>query len=104
MKFGLVRGIGPGLAGFGVEGVLADPRLRIFNGDTLVGENDNWDANVVDTAALASSMQASGAFVLGAGSRDAAIVLTLQPGAYTAQVSAADGSSGVALVEIYEVP
>ena len=99
----LVRGIGPALAGFGVTGVLADPRLRVFNGDTLVGENDNWDANAVDALALASSMQASGAFVLGAGSRDAAIVLTLQPGAYTAQVSAADASNGVALVEIYEV-
>jgi hypothetical protein len=45
----------------------------------------------------------TGAFALVAGSKDAALILTLAPGAYTAQVTPADGT-GVALVEIYEVP
>jgi hypothetical protein len=44
-----------------------------------------------------------GAFALPAGSADAAILVTLQPGAYTVQVSSGDGSSGLALVEVYDV-
>jgi hypothetical protein len=45
-----------------------------------------------------------GAFALATQSRDAALVATLPPGSYTAQVSGAGGTTGVALVEVYEVP
>jgi hypothetical protein len=44
------------------------------------------------------------AFALGAGSQDGALVLTLPPGAYTAQVSGVGNATGVGLVEVYEVP
>ena len=47
----------------------------------------------------------TGAFALPNGSRDSALVLTLAPGTYTAQVGAVDNTStGIALVEIYELP
>jgi hypothetical protein len=49
-------------------------------------------------------MSQAGAFSLAAGSADSAMVLTLPPGAYTAEVSGADGGAGIALVEIYELP
>jgi hypothetical protein len=49
-------------------------------------------------------MSLAGAFALTAGSADSAMVITLPPGAYTAEVSGADGGTGVALVEIYELP
>jgi hypothetical protein len=46
----------------------------------------------------------AGAFPLAAGSRDAALVLSLAPGAYTLRVSGVGGASGVALAEIYLLP
>jgi hypothetical protein len=53
---------------------------------------------------LAAAFTRVGAFALPAGSRDAALLATLPPGAYTAQVSGVGGTTGVALVEVYEVP
>jgi hypothetical protein len=101
----LVRGVGPGLAAFGVGGTLADPRLRVYGATGLIAENDNWSTVAADATATAAAATQTGAFTLASGSKDAAIILTLNPGAYTAQVGAADGTSvGVALVEIYELP
>ena len=93
----LVRGIGPGLAAFGVPGTIADPLLTLFgpNSSTLVAAtNDNW--NSADATAIA----ATGAFPLAAGSKDAALFATLSTGNYTAQV--AGPSTGAALAEIYD--
>ncbi len=99
----LVRAVGPGLAAFGVGGVLANPRLAVFAEARMLAENDDW--NLGDAAAdVAAAGRAAGAFALAAGSRDAALVLTLLPGAYTAQVSGVAATSGTALVEIYELP
>jgi hypothetical protein len=60
--------------------------------------NDDWEA------ALAPAFASVGAFALTPGSRDAALVVTLPPGAYTAQVSGVGASTGIALVEVYELP
>lgn len=101
----LVRGIGPGLAQFGLGGTLVDPRLRVYRGTTLVAENDNWSAVPAEATANAEAARVTGGFTLPTGSRDAVLVLTLPPGTYTAQVGGADGTStGTALVEIYEIP
>ena len=101
----LIRGIGPALAAFGVSGVLVDPRLRVYKDNQLIGDNDNWSAVATDATAVALAARATGAFTLGNASKDAALILTLAPGAYTAQVASSDGiSSGAALVEIYELP
>ena len=97
----LIRAVGPTLANFNVPGALADPQLVVLdvNGN-IVGSNDDWTGSGIAAATTASS-----AFALPAGSKDAAVIVTLAPGAYTAQVTAADGkSTGVALVEIYELP
>ena len=100
----LVRGIGPGLAAFGLKSTLADPRLRVYRDGAQLAENDNWSANATEATATTEAARGTGAFALTAGSKDAALILTLAPGAYTAQVTATDGSStGVALVEIYEI-
>lgn len=93
----LIRGIGPALAPFGVAGALADPRLELFSGSTLLQSNDNWAA--VDAATFTSV----GAFPLPTNSKDAALVTTLAPGGYTVQVSGVGTTTGIALVEIYEV-
>lgn len=96
----LVRAIGPTLTGFGVAGALADPQFALFSGSTQLGANDNWGG----TAALTAAFDSVGAFQLPLTSRDAALLATLQPGAYTVQVSGVGGTTGVALVEVYEVP
>jgi hypothetical protein len=96
----LIRGIGPALSAFGVSGALADPRLDLYSGSTLLDSNDNW-SGPVGFVGITSYL---GAFPLTEGSRDAAMVVTLAPGSYTAQVSGVGGSAGVALLEIYELP
>jgi outer membrane protein assembly factor BamB/subtilisin family serine protease len=97
----LIRAIGPSLTQFSVPGVLADPRLDLYRGDTRIQSNDNWDG----TVALAAAFASVGAFPLSpATSKDAALLVTLPPGSYTAQVSGVGNTTGVALIEIYEVP
>lgn len=94
----LIRAVGPTLANLGVSGVLADPTITLYRGNTALATNDNW------SAADAPTMAAVGAFALTAGSRDAAIVTTLPAGAYSAIVSGVGGTTGTALVELYAVP
>ncbi len=94
----LIRAVGPTLGVFGVPSVLSDPKLEIYQGSTKIGENDNW------AATLSTTFSSVGAFGLTAGSKDAAITVSLPAGGYTVQVSGADGGVGEALVEIYELP
>lgn len=101
----LIRGIGPTLATFGVVGALADPKLEIFQGGatSAMSTNDNWGTSPNPTQ-IVSAAASVGAFTLTADSKDAALLLTLPPGSYTAQVSGIGSTTGLALVEIYEIP
>ena len=90
----LVRAVGPALAAFGVSGPVAAPVLAIFRGGEEIARNTGWTAN------LAPVFAAVGAFALPAGSRDAALLLTLAPGAYTARI---EGGAGEVLAEVYFV-
>ncbi len=94
----LIRAVGPGLVSQGVSDALLDPELSVHHGAEIVGENDNWQHWQSDV------FSAVGAFPLAAGSADAALVLDLSPGIYSAVVKGVNGSTGTALVEIYEVP
>jgi alpha-tubulin suppressor-like RCC1 family protein len=99
----LIRAVGQtlSLAPFNVTGVMADPKLELFSGQTLVTSNNDWGGD----NGLASAFTGVGAFALSsAASKDAALLVTLQPGNYTAQVTGANGSAGLVLVEVYEVP
>lgn len=101
----LIRAVGPGLTQFGLGGVLADPQLRLFNAAGVATDtNDDWAATPALAAAHVTAFAQTGAFGLPATSKDAALLVTLQPGAYTAQVSGVGGTTGVALVEVYEAP
>jgi len=97
----LVRGVGPGLAQFGVAGVLAQPTLQLLSGSTTVAQNTNWTTSA-DRDAIATSSASVGAF--GLATNDSAVILTLAPGNYTAQVTGPAAATGVALVEVYELP
>jgi len=99
----LVRAVGPTLGNYGVSGPLANPLLKAtdLTGNPLT-QNDDWGTNV-NAAQLPALFTKLGAFAFAAGSKDAVLLLTLDPGAYTFQVSGADGGTGVALLEIYIV-
>ncbi len=99
----LVRAVGPTLSGFGVTGALADPQLTLFQGTTVIATNDNWGsaANANEIATAAAQV---GAFTLAGASRDAALLVNLPAGNYTATVSGIGVTTGTALVEIYLVP
>jgi hypothetical protein len=100
----LIRASGPALAAFGVTGALADPELHLFGaspGNAALASNGGWGGSPEIAAAAASV----GAFKWAdAASGDSAILVTLAPGSYTAQVSGASGDTGVVLVEVYDVP
>ena len=99
----LIRGIGPALAVFGVTGALAAPRLQLYRGSQLLRENSGWSAGT-DAALITAAAAQVGAFTLADGSKDCALLLYLAPGSYTAQISGVANTTGVALVEVYEVP
>ncbi|MGH7607936.1 MAG: hypothetical protein ACREME_11410 [Gemmatimonadales bacterium] len=100
----LIRAVGPTLGGLGVSGTLADPILTLYNNTGVaLSNNDNWEAGGGSSAITAAAAKV-GAFDLGAGSLDAAMLATLAPGSYTAGVTGAGGGTGICLVEIYVVP
>jgi hypothetical protein len=101
----LIRASGPALGQFGVTGTLPDPELQLYNldsaGNSLVASNDAWGGDPEIIAAATSV----GAFAwTDPSSPDCALLITLPPGAYSANVLGVNGSSGVALVEVYELP
>ncbi len=92
----IVRAVGPSLAAAGVTGALADPTLEIFGASgPALATNDNW------RDAQQAEIQASG--FAPTDDREAAIVRTLAPGIYTAIVRGAGATTGVALVEVYDL-
>ena len=105
----LLRGIGPalGAAPFGLTGTLANPRLTLFRDLAVLRSNDDW-SDAPEAAVIREIAAKVGAFPLEAGSLDAATVIDLEPGIYTAEISGpanADGleATGLVLIEIYEV-
>jgi len=98
----LVRAVGPTLGNFGVSGALADPLLALYQSGTLIGLNNDWQA-ASNAAQVATATASAGAFALPDGSRDAALLVDLPAGAYTANVSGVGNTTGTALVEIYVV-
>ncbi|HEY1765655.1 MAG TPA: immunoglobulin domain-containing protein [Opitutaceae bacterium] len=97
----LIRASGPALNAFGVTGTLPDPELQLFSGSNVLDSNTAWggSTSIVNAAAQVGAFAWSSA-----SSNDSAILITLPPGAYTAQVSGASGDTGISLVEVYEVP
>jgi hypothetical protein len=98
----LIRAAGPALgrAPFNVAGVVADPTLQLFRGTAANAQNDDWGTPAANAAAIRTATTRAGAFPFQNGSADAAILTTLQPGAYTAVIG---GGNGAALAEVYEV-
>jgi endo-1,4-beta-xylanase len=103
----LVRGIGPALTGFQVDGALADPVLKLFRstptGAVFLQENRSWD-DVGNASEIENTTAIVGGFALAAGSGDAALLVELEPGAYTVELAGVDDGTGIGLIEVYRVP
>src|SRR6185436_18128073 len=83
-------------ASTGLTGLLANPTLQLFSGQTIIGSNDNWA-----DAGNAAQVQASGFAPPNAS--ESAILMNLNPGGYTAIMSGVGGTTGIGIVEVFEV-
>jgi len=97
----LVTARGPSLAGFGVTGVLSDPMLTLFSGQTVVAANDDWQENTNRAEILALGVFPNG--LAPSSDVESALLVTLSPGAYTAVVEGLGGVTGVGIVEVFEL-
>ena len=97
----ILRAIGPSLGNAGLADVMADPVLEVHGGsaDNLIATNDNWRDDGAD-GAIGAELAAAG--LAPVDDNEAATVVTLSPGLYTAVLRGKDGSAGVALVEVYD--
>lgn len=104
----LIRGIGPQLtATFGLPGTLDDPRLTVLEPASgaarVIAMNDDWCIGN-DRAAIEAAAATVGGFPLEPYSRDASLVLALEPGSYTVHLAGANASTGIGMVEVYALP
>ncbi len=97
-KHVLLRAIGPSLTGSGVPNALADPVLELHGpGGFVTVTNDNWrDDPAQEALIIASGIAPTNDF-------ESAIDANLSPGIYTAIVSGKDNTTGVGLVEVYDL-
>ena len=90
----IIRGIGPSLSSF-FTGALADPALELYQGSTLLAMNDNWrtdqEAEIVATGIPPTD------------NLESAIVRTLTPGSYTAILRGKNNTTGIGVVEAYDL-
>jgi hypothetical protein len=104
-KMVIVRAIGPELTRFGVPNALADPTLELHNGaGALIASNNNWQTTIIGgiiTSNQVSAIEDSGHAPTQPS--ESAIIATLQPGNYTAIVRGVSNTTGVALVEVYDL-
>jgi hypothetical protein len=113
----LMRGRGPSMSGapFFVPGVLANPSLRLFSGQVLLAQNDNWQdapscpglvcggpVQIAATGLHPCQPNPSQASAPPGCALEAAMLVTLNPGAYTVHLSGMDGGSGIGLVEVFQ--
>jgi hypothetical protein len=92
--------MGPSLAAYGVNGVLADPTLQLFQGSTAIAANDNWKTKS-DGTNQQSQVQATG--LAPKNDAESALVTTLNPGSYTAILSGKNSTTGIGLIEVYDL-
>src|SRR4029079_15786345 len=101
----IVRAIGQELTQYGVPNPLADPTLELHNHTgALIAHNDNWMMTILGGIITSDQVQdiRDSGHAPGDPS-ESAIVATLPPGNYTAIVRGVNNTTGVALVEVYDL-
>lgn len=99
----LLRGVGPGMASYGVSQYVNDPMLTVLNSSGFViGQNDNWNTQF-GWQRIRNSAATLGAFPLVEGGLDAALQRPLPAGFFTLQLKGGDQGDGVGLIEVYRM-
>ena len=100
-----MRAIGPELTQFGVPNVLANPTLELHNSaGVLIAFNDNWQMTIIGGIIMQDQVQQIINSGLAPGDpRESAIIANLPAGNYTAIVRGVNNTTGVALVEVYDL-
>ncbi len=98
----LIRGVGPSLPGISSENILHQPRVDLYGGGQVIASNAGW-SNASNQSELAAAANSVGAFALPTNSEDAVFIIQLQPGSYGAVLSGENESTGVGMVEVYEI-
>ena len=92
----LIRGTGPSLAAFGIADALQDPTLQLFSDNTQLGANDNWPENSNAAEIITSGLAPTNV-------KESALLVTVAPGVYTAVLRGVNDTTGVGLVEVYDL-
>ena len=98
----LVRAVGPALGDLGGPATVGDPVLTFCRNEVPLAINDDWSESSAPDKIVAASVKL-GLLPLAAGSRDAAMIVTVPPGDYTAAASAKGSVPGNVLLEIFEL-
>jgi hypothetical protein len=97
----IVRALGPSLTSFGIAGALGDPTLELRDGSgTLINSNDNWKTRP-DGSSQQAEIEAT--TIPPTNDLESALVATLPPGNYTAIVRGKNNTTGVGVVEVYNL-
>jgi hypothetical protein len=100
----VLRAIGPTLTDFGIAGALADPTLELFQGNTSLARNDTWRTTQIGGIITSNqSIDLLATTIPPSKDAESAMVVTLDPGSYTAVVRGANNTTGVAVVEGYDI-
>lgn len=112
-KLVLIRGVGPALGTKNITNPLEDPKIELYRGADPIANNDDWmegSLPIVEGASLQGparilieAFESSGAFAFDSESKDAAMLVWLDPGLYTVILRGVDGAEGIALFEAYEI-
>ena len=97
----LVRGIGPSLTSKGVPGALQDPVIELYTGSTLLKANDNW--KIDDSTGNSQQTLITNTGLAPTDDRESAILFVVAPGTYTTILRGKNNSTGVGVVEIYDL-
>jgi hypothetical protein len=94
----VARGVGPSLTGAGVTGALADPTLELHDSNSaLIATNDDWQSDPTQAALITAAGLAL------QNPKESGIAVTLQPSSYTAVLAGKNQTTGVGLVEVYDI-
>jgi hypothetical protein len=97
----IIRGLGPSLVNANVQGVLANPTLELHQGNSTLATNDNWKIN--DQTGQSQQAEIEATTIPPTNDFESALVATLNPGAYTAILAGKNQTTGIGVVEVYDL-
>ncbi|MEY2558007.1 MAG: hypothetical protein QOE34_1432, partial [Verrucomicrobiota bacterium] len=97
----IIRGIGPSLVDAGIQGVLPDPTLELHQGNTIIATNNNWKINDQTQQSQEAAIRAT--TIPPRNDLESALIATLNPGTYTAILADRNQTTGIGVVEVYDL-